>query len=389
MPDAITTGQITPELAGGILTIDLNALRNNWLLLQNASRGAICSAVVKADAYGTGQDQAVATLAAAGCQTFFVAHAAEAFRARAAAPDAIIYMLNGLPPGTAQRIAASGVRPVLGSVAEIAEWRRDAGGAPAALHIDTGMSRLGLSATEAAAVASQGIGAGSGGGHDGVCLILSHFVSAEEPDSPLNDVHIARFTEMSRLFPGIAASLANSSGIMLPQQPHFELTRPGYALYGGNPTPGRVNPMHPVVKLECRIIQLRDVDAGATVGYNARWRAPAPSRIAVISLGYADGFSRRASVRNTGEPQPLAGGAAVVAGTLCPMAGMVSMDLIAIDISAVPHDDVVAGDMVTLIGGELDVDVVAQRLGTIGYEVLTSLGHRYARHYIGEAGATP
>lgn len=384
MPDAITTGQIPPELAGGHLSIDLNALRANWRFLQDASGGAECSAVVKADAYGVGQDRAVAMLAAAGCRTFFVAHAIEAFRARSVAPDATIYMLNGLPPGAAPRIAAAGVRPVLGSLTELAEWRRDAGCAPAALHIDTGMARLGLTTAEAAMAAAQGLGAGS----DGLCLIMSHFVASEEPGNPLNDLQIARFAEISRLFPGIPASLANSSGIMLEQQPHFDLTRPGYALYGGNPTPGKPNPMQPVVTLECRIIQLRDIDAGETVGYNARWRALAPSRIAVISLGYADGFARRAGVRNIGEPQSLAGGAAMVAGSMCPMAGMVSMDLIAVDITGIPHDQVKAGDMVTLIGGDLNVDVVARRLGTIGYEVLTSLGHRYARRYIADAGAT-
>lgn len=380
MRDALTFGQITPELAGGVLTVDLDALCSNWRWLRDASRGATCSAVVKADAYGTGQDQAVAALAAAGCQSFFVAHAVEAFRARATAPDADVYMLNGLPPGTARRIAAAGVRPVLGSLQELAEWRRDAGDAPAALHLDTGMSRLGLTAQETAQVASQGLA--------GICLIMSHFVASEDADNPLNPLQIARFTELAALFPGIRASLANSSGIVLPQQPHFDLTRPGYALYGGNPTPGKANPMRPVVRLACRIIQLRDVPAGATVGYNARWRADAPTRIAVISLGYADGFFRSASVGNIGAPQALPGGAALVAGRLCPMAGMVSMDLLAIDISGVPPDQVAAGDLVTLIGDELDVDAVAQRVGTIGYEVLTNLGRRYARRYQGDAART-
>lgn len=381
MQDTNSAGQIAPDLAGGLLTVDLEALRHNWLTLRAASGAAECSAVVKADAYGTGQDQAVAALRDAGCRTFFVAHAHEAFRARAAAPDAIVYMLNGLPPGSARRIAAAGVQPVLGSLHELAEWRQEAGDAPVALHLDTGMNRLGLTASEAAQVANQGAGR--------ISLIMSHFVAAEEPDNPFNRLQIQRFSELSALFPGIRASLANSSGIMLAEAPHFGLTRPGYALYGGNPTPGRPNPMRAVVNLGARIIQLRDVAPGDTVGYNALWRASGPRRIAVLSLGYADGFLRTASVRNLDAPQPLPGGAALVAGQLCPFAGTLSMDLAAVDVTAVARDKVASGDTATLIGGELNVDAVATRLGTIGYEVLTSLGHRYARHYVAGAAGDP
>lgn len=390
MLDPVKAGDIAPDpisadLAGGVLTVDLGALCDNWRTMRAASGAAECSAVVKANAYGTGQGPAVTALRAAGCRTFFVAHPHEAFLARAAAPDATVYVLNGLPPGAGRRLASAGVQPVLGSLHELAEWRREAGDAPAALHIDTGMERLGLTAREAAGAAAQGVGQ--------ISLVMSHFVASEEPDNSLNDRQIARFTELSALFPGVRRSLANSSGIWLPQAPHFDLTRPGYGLYGGNPTPNlhpaRPNPMRPVVRLEARILQLRDIAPDDTVGYNARWRASGQRRIATLSAGYADGVFRSASVRNTGAPQthtrPHTGGAALVADVLCPFAGNISMDLLAVDVTGVPRDAVQAGDMVTLIGDGLNVDEVAARCGTIGYETLTSLGQRYARHYVGAA----
>ena len=390
MLDPVKAGGVAPDpisadLAGGVLTVDLGALCDNWRTLRAASGAAECSAVVKANAYGTGQAPAVTALRAAGCRTFFVAHPHEAFLAKADAPDATVYVLNGLPPGAARRLAAAGVQPVLGSLHELAEWRREAGDAPAALHIDTGMERLGLTAREAGEAAAQGAGQ--------LSLVMSHFVASEEPDNPLNHRQIARFTELSALFPGVRKSLANSSGIWLPQAPHFDLTRPGYGLYGGHPTPhvrpARPNPMRPVVRLETRILQLRDIAPEETVGYNARWQADGPRRIATLSVGYADGIFRSASVRNAGAPQthtpPQMGGAALVAGTLCRFAGNISMDLLAVDVTQVPRDAVRAGDMVTLIGDELDVDAVAARCGTIGYETLTSLGRRHARRYVGAA----
>ncbi|MFC0282945.1 alanine racemase [Camelimonas abortus] len=376
------SGDVPPGLAGSRLTIDLGALADNWRFMRAASGTAECAAVVKADAYGVGQGPATRALAAAGCRTFFVAHASEALRLRADVPGACVWLLNGLPPGAARRLAAAGVRPVLASPAQLEEWRREAGGAPAGVQVDTGMNRLGLTAGEAAALAASP--------PEWLELVMSHFIASEEPANPRNAVQIARFTEIVRPFPPrVRRSLANSSGVMLPQAPHFDLTRPGYALYGGNPTPERPNPMRPVVRLEARIIQVREVAAGDTVGYNARWRAPGPARVAILSLGYADGFPRAGSVRNDGAAQPLPGGAALVSGRLCPFAGAVSMDLAAADVSALPAGAVRAGDWATVIGDALDVDTVAARLGTIGYEILTSLGRRHARIYAGAPAAAP
>ena len=357
--------------AGGILTIDLAAIVANWRALGSRAAPAACAAVIKADGYGCGIEQVAGALAKAGCETFFVANLAEARRARAAAPDAILYVLNGILPGTAPAYADANVRPVIGSSAEFDEWQafRAASGwdGAAALHIDTGMNRLGLSRDEAARL----------GNDHGIALVMSHFACSEE-DHPLNAAQIQRFRELRRLFPGIAGSLANSSGIFLGSDAHHDLVRPGVALYGANPTPGKPNPMQSVVTLQGRIVQLRSVEQGATVGYSATWTAKRPTRLAIVSVGYADGFLRAASASDA---RP--GAEAIVAGQRCPMAGRVSMDLIAIDVTDVPNGEPQRGDLVTLLGPEIGVDDLAARAGTIGYEVLTSLGRRYRRVWLG------
>jgi alanine racemase len=369
MTDA--TGPVEAE-AGGILTIDLAAIAANWRALRARVMPAQCAAVIKADGYGCGIAEVATTLAGAGCQTFFVANLAEARRARAAASDATIYVLNGLLPGTAPAYAEPNVRPVLGSVAELEEWSafRKASGwrGAAALHFDTGMNRLGFPFEEAAQTA------GRLGGDGGIALVMSHFACSEE-DHPLNAIQIERFRAVRTHFLGIAGSLSNSSGIFLGASAHHDLVRPGVALYGANPTPGKPNPMQAVVTLEARVVQLREIEQGATVGYSATWTAKRPTRLAVISVGYADGFLRAASAS---DKKP--GAEAIVAGQRCPIAGRVSMDLIAIDVTdvAAPPE---RGAPVTLLGKEIGVDDLAERAGTIGYEVLTSLGRRYRRIY--------
>lgn len=368
--------------AGGILTIDLGALAQNWRTLRGRAGKAECAAVVKADGYGLGIEAAVPALARAGCRTFFVAHVGEAARARAVAPAATIYVLNGLLPGTAPAYAQHDLRPVLGSRDEIAEWAafcRNAGRRlPAAVHVDTGMNRLGLKVYEALALVRDQLLADVE-----VALLMSHLVSAEEPDNPINGRQIEAFAAARRAFPGVPASLSNSSGIFLPENPHFDLVRPGYALYGGNPTPGHDNPMRPVVRLEARIVQLRTVAVGATAGYNGQWTAPGPRRLATVSVGYGDGYPRATSATDAKRDAQAPVGEAIVAGRRCPFAGRVSMDLITVDVSAVGRNEVTRGDLVTLIGDDLTIDEVGARAGTIGYEVLTHLGRRYARRYIG------
>jgi alanine racemase len=358
---------------GGILTIDLGAIAQNWRLLKERAQPAECAAVIKADAYGLGIEPVAQALAKAGCHTFFVAHFSEAQRVRRAAPLAHVYVLNGLPPGSEPLFVQARVRPVLGTLGELKRWR-EAGGGPAALHVDTGMNRLGLSMNDA-----QALAVAPDWRHAQFDFVMSHLVASEEPENPLNLAQMRHFERISELLGPRAKrrSLANSSAHFLPEPPRYDLTRPGYALYGGNPTPGQPNPMLPVVKLEATIIQLRTIEPGETVGYNAQWIAKRQSRIATISLGYADGWLRSLSATETRK-----GGAAMVGGVMCPFAGRVSMDLVTIDVTDVTDNPPRVGQAVTLIGDGISVDDVAEMAGTNGYEILTSLGGRYNRRYV-------
>jgi len=362
-----------PNPHGALLTIDTAALVENWRLLAARARPAECAAVVKADAYGLGIETVVPALSRAGCRTFFVAHVEEAARTRKAAPMAAVYVLNGMPAGAEQHIHAYRVRPVLGTVAEIGRWRKSGGG-PCALHIDTGMNRLGLTLDEAKALSMMNEWEGMG-----VDLLMSHLVAAEEPENPLNATQAERFAKLAAAFGDRIKrrSLANSSGHFLASPPVHELTRPGYALYGGNPTPGQPNPMRPVIRLEAMILQIKHLEPTDSVGYNAAWTARRPSRIATLSIGYADGWLRSMSA-----PDGKTGGAAMVEGVRCPIVGRISMDLAAIDVTDVPLAAVRVGMRVTLIGEGLAVDDVAAMAGTNGYEILTSLGRRHQRRVV-------
>jgi alanine racemase len=371
---------------GGLLTIDLAAIVKNWKTLAKRVVPADCAAVIKADAYGCGIAPVAAALAAAGCNTFFVAHLAEARQARAAAPDAAIYVLNGFPPGSAAAFPEINARPVIGSLAEFVEWDayRTAThwSGHAALHFDTGMNRLGFTLEEAALFTTRVKMPGHG-----IALVMSHLACADMPEHPLNAKQIEVFRDLRYLFRGMPTSLANSSGIFLGPATHCDLVRPGAALFGANPTPAHPNLMEPVVTLRARIVQVRDVPRGDTVGYGATWTAARASRIAIVSVGYGDGFPRAASeARGSVNPgaRPLRlSPAAVMADRRCPMAGRISMDLMAFDVTGVPEELVRRGNDVTLIGDGVTVDDVAAWSGTIGYEVLTGLGRRYRREWLG------
>jgi len=360
--------------AQAVLTIDLAALVANWRAMAATCALAECGAVVKANAYGTGLEPAVRALSAAGCATFFVANPGEAARARAALGPSPgrIYALNGLAsPDAALALAACDAHAVIGSLEEWRTWLAHAPGKPCAAHIDTGMNRLGMSAQEAQAVAADpqaGV----------IDLVMSHFVASEEGGNALNNAQIAAFDAVRPLFPHARASMANSSGVLLAQRPHYDLTRPGYALYGGNPLPGLPNPMRAVVRLEAPMLRVRHAPAGATVGYNATWTAQRDSVLAVIGVGYADGLLRSASGSHSH-----AGGEAIVGGVRCPIVGRVSMDLTVIDATDAPQGFVHPGAMVEILGETITVDDLAARAGTIGYEILTSLGARYHRIYVG------
>lgn len=374
---------IPPEEAGALLTIDLDALASNWRLLRDRAGGADCAAVVKANAYGIGIEMAVPKLLAAGCRTFYVAHLAEARRVRALTGEAVIYVLNGFLPGTGPVYAAHDLRPVLGSREEIAEWDEFAAAnpdaPPAAIHIDTGMNRLGLPPEVVADVARSLSFAPA--------LILTHLASAEDQADPSNARQLADFTRLRAHFPDIPASFCNSSGAFIEPVAAFDQTRAGVALYGANPTPGKPNPMREVVRLEAKILQIRDVPDGAAVGYNGKWKARGPRRLATLSIGYADGYLRSASAWDSKAAQGIKAahgidaGIALVGGAICPFAGSVSMDLIVIDVTDAPEDAVRRGALAIIIGDALSLDEVAARAGTIPYEILTSLGRRYARIY--------
>ncbi|MGU3539349.1 alanine racemase [Methylobacterium sp. A54F] len=355
-----------PVPHGARLTVDLGAVAGNWRRLGAEAPGSACAAVIKADAYGCGLGAVGPALWRAGCRTFFVAHLGEALCLRGLLPDAVIYVLNGLLPGTGAAYREAGLRPVLGSPAELAEWAEAAEGRhPAALHVDTGMNRLGLSVAEALDLAGEALVARAG-----IDLVMTHLVSAERPGDAINARQAADFARVRAAFPGVPGSFANSSGIFLGAHAHHDLLRPGYALFGGNPTPGRPNPMRPVVRLEAAIAQVRDVAAGETAGYNARWTAPGPRRLATLSLGYADGYPRSAS----------GAGRALVGGVACPILGLISMDLIILDVTEAPEAR--RGATATLIGDGLDIDAVGRAAGTIGYEILTGLGSRYVRTHV-------
>jgi alanine racemase len=377
--------QLTPEAnllatypaATGILTIDLDAIIANWRKLEKTAVPAECGAVVKANAYGCGAAEVSRALARAGCKTFFVATVEEAAVVRAAVPDATLYSLGGFFQQTGDAYAKIDCKPVIGDLNELAEWdvfcRRSGWSGGAAIHIDTGMNRLGLTVSEA-----QGIIPRINAGDHGITLVMSHLASAELLNNPANAKQLAAFREIASLFTGVPASLANSSGVFLGAQFQFEIVRPGAALYGVNPTPEADNPMQQVVDLKARIVQIRNIDRGETVGYGGTWTARRPTRLAIVAAGYADGYFRAASA-NDGTR----GAEVVVAGKRCPIAGRISMDLTAVDVTDLDKSAVRRGQMVTLIGEGITVDEVAHHFGTIGYEVLTSLGRRFVRIYKG------
>ena len=346
----------------GRLTLDLDALADNWRRLAREVAPAACAAVIKADAYGIGVEHAAPALYRAGARIFFVAHAAEGVQARAAlGPHARIYVLNGLETGAeAGDYLAHGLTPVLGSSSEYARWD---GAGPFALHVDTGMNRLGFALAELDPVKLKA-----------PALLMSHLISAEEWSAPSNARQIAAFDQARLLFPGVTASLANSSGVFLPARPHYDLVRPGYALYGGNPTPGRENPMKPVATLEVAVQQVRWVEPGETVGYNGRWTARRRSRIAVLPMGYADGLPFGA-----GSTDSAPGPEVRIAGRMCPLVGRISMDLSLADVTYLPEGAVGPGTRAEVFGPHAALDTFAGKAGTIGYNVLTGLGKRYER----------
>ncbi len=364
---------------GGVLSIDLDALASNYRRLSKLAGPVETAAAVKGDGYGLGLNRVVQTLSRAGCRTFFVAHLGEAEALRRICPpdDATIYVLNGLMPAMAPALAAIHARPVLGSVEEIEEWRSFANAhsaPPAAIHIDTGFTRLGL----APGALDDLVGANELFSGMGVALLMSHLACADEPEHPMNREQLARFRQAVELFTDIPASLASSAGIALGTGFHFDMVRPGIALYGGRARISGENAMQRVIGLEVPTLQIRDAEIGSTAGYGATYQFEHMSRVALVSIGYADGFFRSLSASNQ-----RAGGRLFIAGTPCPIVGRVSMDITAIDVSHIGEQHLERGAMVEVFGDHQSIDDLAAAAGTIGYEVLTHLGLRHARVYSG------
>lgn len=368
-----------------ILRIDLDALCANWRKLGGLAPAAECAAVVKANAYGLGAVKVGPALWAAGCRRFFVAHSTEALALRAALPDATIHILHGPASGAETELAEAGLAPVLSTPGQVAAWcataKRLERRLPAALHIDTGMNRLGLSPAEAKTLLD------APSAFDGIELefVMSHLACADEPEHPLNTAQRDRFASWRQRFPRLKGSLANSAGIFLGAEYHHDLLRPGIVLYGSNPFAPSAGSRHAaarmaeVVHLEGKILQVRSVDRGESVGYGAGHIVEKPSRIATVAVGYADGFSRALSGRGSAAIRGRQGHVRV------PIAGRVSMDLITLDVSALGEGECWPGMTVSLLGGGIDIDAQAKAAGTIAYELLTQLGSRYHRIYTGGA----
>jgi alanine racemase len=350
------------------LTIDLDALAANYARLAAEAPGAEIAGVVKADGYGLGLDPVARTLFAAGARRFFVADVEEGRALAAILPDATIYVLGGFAAGARDAFRGGRLRPVLNTPAQVRAFAAlDRRERPAAmLQVDSGMTRLGVPIErieelrdELAALELD--------------VVLSHLACADEPDPGFSRTQRTRFEEARRLLPHLPASLANSAGTFLGPDFHYDLCRPGIALYGGNPTPGRANPMAPVVELDAEVLQVYALDDEARVGYGATYRAPAGARIATAAVGYADGVLRCAGNRATAQ----------LAGVEVPLAGRVSMDLVGLDVTAVPTPAAVEGARVKLIWGEDGVERMAEATDTIAYEVLVRLGPRVERRYRG------
>lgn len=359
------------RLRPGKLTVDLGALKRNYERFSAMTNAAVAAAV-KADAYGVGMGPAARALSEAGCKTFFVATPDEADMLRAQDSYIQIAVLGGVLPGMENDFLHHTIHPVLCSLEMIERWaalaKEKEHPLDAIIHFDTGMNRLGLGADETQYLIDHPALLD----HFNVRIIMSHFACSDESGHAMNDAQAQRFAAIAKHFPKAIKSLANSSGIVRNKTWHYDMVRPGYGLYGGNPTPEMQNPMEAVVRLDIPVIQVRHVKKGESIGYGAHHVFDADTTTATIAMGYADGFLRAAGGR----------GRVFWNGAPCPVIGRVSMDLVTIDLGALTGPLPGPGDKVEILGPHQSVDDLAHAAGTIGYEILTSLGARYARTYL-------
>ncbi len=339
------------------LTVDLDAILANWRAL-NAMTRSETGAVVKADAYGLGAARVGRTLAKAGVRSFFVAAAEEGAALRQTlGPGPTIYIFSGHMPGDTDMIGDLDLVPLINSLEQMIRQIEALPGHPFGVQLDTGMNRLGMEPAEWAALREIALG-------QDPLLVMSHLACADAPDHPMNAQQLNAFLELTE---GITAprSLANTGGVLMGADYHFDLTRPGIGLYGGQP----YAEAQPVAAIEIPVIQCRSIEPGESVGYGNAFTTDTPRRIATISAGYADGILRamgpKAFVWAGDEP--------------CALAGRISMDMMGVDITHLPKDP----KTLDLLGPHQTIDVLAEHASTIGYEILTSLGNRYKRRYIG------
>lgn len=371
----VSSGSI-PLSARSVLTIDLGAVRANWAKLNQASGRAEVAGVLKADAYGLGLEPIMRTLSSEGCRTYFVATIDEGRRARLTQPGATIFILDGLLPGAEPNYTGFDLRPCLSSLPEVRDWaaysRARGRKLPAALHIDTGMNRMGLSEDEI----DQLLAEPQILDNFEVCLVLTHLACADNPSNAMNEIQRQRFDYLRAKLPAAPASVSNTAGTFAGAAYHYDLVRPGIGLYGGRAREDQPNPMASVVTCAARIMQVREIAPGASIGYGATYRVTRHSRIATLGVGYADGFLRALSVAS-GE----AGTVGYIGDHPVPIVGRVSMDYITVDVTGVPDTLVRRGAWVEVMGQRITVDDLTDRAGTIGYEFLTRLGQRVHRVY--------
>ncbi|WP_417668004.1 alanine racemase [Roseibium sp.] len=365
------------DLYGGLLTVDRDAIAANWSYLKALLRpGAECAATIKADGYGTGAAGTGLRLWEEGCKTFFVALPNEGLALRSALPDARIFILDGLFPGVAATYADNRLIPVLGSIEEIDDWARFCRDCderlPAAIHIDTGMNRLGVTTDEFAALMADG----SRSTAFEIALLMTHLACGSTPEHPMNARQLEVFRAATDAHASIPRSMANSAGVFLGPDYHFDLARPGISLYGGKAIDAGLNPMAPIAMVEARIILVRDVRKGNAIGYGAAETAQRDMRVAIVAAGYADGLLRRA-----GSSNEHTGGFGWLSGHKVPLVGRVSMDMIAVDVTDVPEELAKRGCLVEMLGPNVAASDLAAYAETIDYEYLTGLGQRYRRRY--------
>lgn len=358
-----------PSDVQATLTINLEAIIDNYRQCLDLAGGADCAAMVKADAYGMGISQvAPALFDRGGCQIFFVANLAEATKLRHVVPGAVIYVLNGIFPGHEACFIRHNIRPVLNDPAQIRLWAATSGAGPCAIHFDTGINRLGLSPDQTLAFI-----------HDtglreklDISLVMSHLACSDDPENPMNEQQLKDFTDITRHFPDCPASLANSGAILLGPRYHFDLVRPGLLLFGGNPSNGAgPQNIRPVCQITGKILQIRKLDAGKAVGYGASWTADKPCHIATINIGYADGYLQLFN----------GCGRVYLAGRTLPVVGRVSMDMIAVDISGINPDQIIPGSDIELLGEHITLEMASEVSTLSQYEILTGVRERYHRIY--------